>query len=462
MTPEETARHHGDRPGFELIDYAEVCLPIFKIYMVASLLVHTPLPPIYEFVLRTIRLGIDEVDGIAECLGIPRPMVRQALEALHGAEEIAFRSDAPEANDRFCLTRKGEQTTITLERIRPELQTIPIYFDGLTRVPIEPPSQTLLSGKQPEELGLKEIPALPAKRIDIEDIDVARAAKLFVKERAGEGRRDLLAIKAIERRMRLHLPVTALVFRPLEGDQEEIELLFASDTQMLDEHNRAFALAEGPRKTRLLAEFTKPSQLGATSFSRRLGQLIKRTENGPERQLATPGRRTLRMPTDVSDGSLQRLTVLEHAPLLWDAIKHAQRRMMILSPWITSLVLDRPALQSMRKLLERDVVLHIGYGLDEEQKPRRPIPEALEKLADEFPNFQLRHFGNTHEKVLIKDDEYVVITSFNWLSFRGDPNKKLRHELGIKVSDPAFVEREYALLMNRFTKQARRKKDTDA
>jgi hypothetical protein len=55
MTPEETARYHADRPGYELIDFAEVGLPIFKIYMVASLLQHTPLAPIYEFVLRAVR-----------------------------------------------------------------------------------------------------------------------------------------------------------------------------------------------------------------------------------------------------------------------------------------------------------------------------------------------------------------------------------------------------------------------
>ena len=48
MSPEETARYHAARPGFELIDFAEVGLPIFKIYVVASLLLHTPLPPIFE------------------------------------------------------------------------------------------------------------------------------------------------------------------------------------------------------------------------------------------------------------------------------------------------------------------------------------------------------------------------------------------------------------------------------
>lgn len=453
MTPEETARFHADRPGYELIDFAEVCLPIFKIYMVASLLQHTPLPPIYEFVLRTIRIGIDDADGIAACLGIPVRMVQDTLKSLHDTEELAFKTGDGSDADRFVLTRKGERTTMSLERIRPEQQTVPIYFDGLTRSPIEPPAQTLLSGKQPEDLGLKEIPALPATRIEVSDIDITETARLFGKERSGEGRRDLLAIKSIERRMRLHLPVTALVFRPVEGG--EVELLFASDTRLLDDHNRAFALAEGPRKTRLLAEFSKADQVGTDSFARRVAQLAKSAEVP---KVSTGRRATLRPRALLPDGALQRLTVLDHQPLLRDAIENAKQRVMIFSPWVTSLVVDRPTIAALRKMLDRGVKLHIGYGLDDDRKPPKPIPEELQKLADDYPAFELRRFGDTHEKVLIKDDEFVVLTSFNWLSFRGDADRRLRRELGIKVSDPAYVEKEYALLEARFRAKARKKR----
>lgn len=453
MTPEETARFHADRPGYELIDYAEVCLPVFKIYMVASLLQHTPLPPIYEFVLRTIRLGIDDADGIAACLGIPVRMVKDTLKSLHDTEELAFKTGDGSDTDRFVLTRKGERTTISLERIRPEQQTIPIYFDGLTRSPIEPPAQSLLSGKQPEDLGLKEIPALPATRVEVADIDIAAAGRLLGKERSGEDRRDLLAIKSIERRMRLHLPVTALVFRPIEGD--EVELLFASDTRMLDDHNRAFALAEGARKTRLLAEFAKADQIGTNSFARRVAQLAK---SAAPAEPAAGRRTTLRPRASLPEGTLQRLTVLEHQPLLREAIEHARDRVMIFSPWITSLVVDRPTILALRKMLERGVKLHIGYGLDDDRKAPKPIPSDLQKLADDYPAFELKRFGDTHEKVLIKDSDFVVLTSFNWLSFRGDAERRLRRELGIKVSDPAYVDKEYALLEARFRAKPRKKK----
>lgn len=452
MTPEETARCHADRPGYELIDFAEVCLPIFKIYMVASLLQHTPLAPIYEFVLRAIRLGIDDVAGISDCLGIPPRMVHDTIKSLHDTEELAFKPGGGDGADSFVLTRKGERTTLSLERIRPEQQTIPIYFDGLTRSPIEPPVQTLLSGKQPEQLGIKEIPALPASKIGVGDIDITEAGKLFSKERSIEGRRDLLSIKSIERRMRLHRPVTALVFQPIDGG--DVELLFADETRMLDAHNRAFALAEGARKTRLLSEFAKVDQIGTDSFARKVTRLAKATESP---KAGTGKKPTLRMRTDYPAEAIQRLAVLDHRPLFADAIQHAKHRVMIFSPWITPLVMDRPTIAQIRKLLERGVKLHIGYGLDEEGKAQKAIPEGLQKLASEFSNFELRRFGDTHEKVLIKDDEFVVYTSFNWLSFRGDADRRMRRELGVKISHPAFVEREYSLLESRFRSKAKRK-----
>ncbi len=446
MTPEETARFHADRPGFELIDFTEVCLPVFKIYMVASLLLHTPLPPIYEFVLRAIRIGIDDTDGVAACLGIPVRMVQEALKALHTSEEITFRDGDTSGPDRFVLTRRGEKTATSLERIQPEQQTIPVYFDGLTRRPIDPPSEQLLSGKQPEELGYREIPSLPPTRIEVSDMDTTAVAKLLARERSGEGKKDLLTIRSIERRMRLHLPATALVFRSREG--ADVELLFASETRMLDDQNRAFALAEGPKKTRLLAEFAKPDLIGSNAFARKVNQLNKSLDV-PAKPSATS--KTLRLPRSVAPGGLQRLTVLEHPLLLRDAVENAKTRVMIFSPWIAPLVMDGVMLLAIRKLLDRGVQLHIGYGLDEDGKhTQKPIPKGLQDLADDYQNFELRRFGDTHEKVLIQDDEFVALTSFNWLSFRGDPDRKLRRELGVKVTDPLFIESEYAVLEARF------------
>jgi hypothetical protein len=404
----------------------------------------------FEFVLKTIRIGIDTLDEIAACLGIPPEMVKSTLEGLHTSEEIEIvgGTDGPE---RFRLTRKGEKTTSSLERVRPEQQTIRLFFDGLTREPIDASAAVLLSGREAHDLGMTEIPALPNAKIEVSDIDLAAAGRILSRERTGEGKRDLLAIKEIERRQRLHTPAIAMVFQEVGGG--DVELLFATETTMLDEHNRRFALAEGPRKTRLLAEFSKPAVSAQDSFSRKLQTL--------DRAIAAPApsgrKRTLRAKAPAAEGTISAVTVHEHPLLLWDAIATASDRVLIICPWITDQVVDKPALASIEKMLKRGVRLFVGYGLDDnDRKKRKKVPEALQRLASEYEGFQLHDFGDTHEKVLIKDDAFVVEGSFNWLSFRGDPDRKLRHERSLKVTDPAFVEKEFALFEARFRAKGRR------
>ena len=50
---------------------------------------------------------------------------------------------------------------------------------------------------------------------------------------------------------------------------------------------------------------------------------------------------------------------------------------------------------------------------------------------------------------MIKDNEYMVITSFNWLSFKGDPNKGFRQETGYYTESKEAIKQMKANLSNR-------------
>ena len=56
----------------------------------------------------------------------------------------------------------------------------------------------------------------------------------------------------------------------------------------------------------------------------------------------------------------------------------------------------------------------------------------LQKMSNkEYGRYlQIINLNNTHEKVLICDNDFLVITSFNWLSFKGDPKFGFRQETG--------------------------------
>lgn len=61
-----------------------------------------------------------------------------------------------------------------------------------------------------------------------------------------------------------------------------------------------------------------------------------------------------------------------------------------------------------------------------------------------------QRLGDTHAKVLIKDDEFAVVTSFNWLSFKGDPKLAFGDEQGVLLSRRELVEEKFVTELKRF------------
>lgn len=138
--------------------------------------------------------------------------------------------------------------------------------------------------------------------------------------------------------------------------------------------------------------------------------------------------------------------------LLRKALTGSKDRLLIISPWITHKVIDNMFVQSLEALLRNGVDVTIGYGLADEEgirgtdkaKQKPAITNQAEKellgIQNRFENFKLVFLGNTHRKLLVSDNKFAVVTSFNWLSFRGDPTKKARDELGFLVTEPDDVD----------------------
>lgn len=145
------------------------------------------------------------------------------------------------------------------------------------------------------------------------------------------------------------------------------------------------------------------------------------------------------------------LSTYDHRPLLLDALDNAQNMVVIVSPWIKSGGMNNEILGRIERALQRGTRVIIGYGISEKEDSDRWILQRLtdiqkKKYGDKLLLVKL---SNTHEKVLIKDNEYMVITSFNWLSFKGDPNKGFRQETGYYTESKEAINQMKANLSNR-------------
>ena len=144
------------------------------------------------------------------------------------------------------------------------------------------------------------------------------------------------------------------------------------------------------------------------------------------------------------------LNTEEHRQALRDAIAEASSSLIIISPWLRTAAVNEEFIGWIRKALDRhkDLRVTIGYGIEGTGgKPRdagiRDQDAALKTLRKlvQYSRGRLRivDIGNTHEKLVICDNRYVIITSFNFLSFNPQPGRAIRREIGHRITDEKTV-----------------------
>jgi PLD-like domain len=134
----------------------------------------------------------------------------------------------------------------------------------------------------------------------------------------------------------------------------------------------------------------------------------------------------------------------EHRDYLFKALKEAKNRVMIVSPWIRSYVVNNDFLSNLESTLKRKIKVYIFYGMKQksgwgQQNDTAAIKE-LNNLAYNYNNFDFKEVQNTHRKIIVCDNNFGIVTSFNFLSFRADPNLTYRDELGVILRDKDTVE----------------------
>ena len=139
------------------------------------------------------------------------------------------------------------------------------------------------------------------------------------------------------------------------------------------------------------------------------------------------------------------LQTLDHRQALQEAITTAQKELIIISPWLRTDAVDQELMGWLYDALDKSKGLRItiGYGIDGDAKKQRDWTvknqkEALARLHNLSSRSRNRlrivEIGNTHEKIVICDDRFAIITSFNWLSFNPRPGKGVRRETGTRIT----------------------------
>lgn len=155
----------------------------------------------------------------------------------------------------------------------------------------------------------------------------------------------------------------------------------------------------------------------------------------------------------------------EHYGFFKDILSCRPDSVKIISPWIMATVVNREFLEQIRVMREKNKIVKICFGYNKtkytieqidkiverdnfgknKESHKKAIKELREILKDD-----LKYCPPLHSKILIVDNEFMVIGSHNWLSNRG-MHVSAKDEMGCLIHDKSaieFVNHRYALSDN--------------
>jgi hypothetical protein len=494
LSPNDIARRFGVKPGFQLIDFTEVALPIFIVPVDAIVIASKPLQLVDEFLLRTIAESVNTLDEVAGFLGLEHVFVKKRLGELIGQDLLSY---APSENGpaRAALTAKGMDALKKAMVVQPKRESFSLAIDGITGQTLATRPTRLLAVRDVRAFGLLEIRAFPHDKFP----EFAEIAKMDLTAALGGGQRKaqnvqrVMSLVHMGRRLRRFREATMLVFRAEHGRQIHVE--FFIDGRPSQVLNDAFARHDGvkvlhiPEQVEASIAYTEQqiksilpnlvdsneSKQAATirpklqPFINRVGVLESKIEEKEGSIEETDSRAKIELlkgeiakllsekqkaEKDLNSLEIRYLEVQEHRPLFESSLRVSQRRLLIISPWIRDSVLNQNRLDKIRHLVEKGVEVFIGYGLGEDDKPGKDkgdyANKFLTQLSKSHSNLHFHKLGDTHAKILLVDDSYAVIGSFNWLSFEGNARRGFREEMSFRINKQTEIERLFQHYFGRF------------
>jgi DNA-binding MarR family transcriptional regulator len=499
MTPtqDDIAKRYASRPGCRFIGHEPVGIAFFAMNVRAVVTESRPLSPIDEFLLRSLNHGIDNPQALEGFLGLDRRTVDGRLIELRREELIEVGGHEDDSGLRCVLTTKGLKAAEIVERSEIAETTIPVMFHGFLRRPMMQREAELLRPFEIRNRGWREISAIPTRNPRPEEIELDALDRVLGrqwKQRRNSPPPKLLAVRSVMKGVKtLYLPAVMLVYEVL-GNPEQRQVAFAIDGVLNEEYEREFAARGGIKRladlkteafkttAQLAAEYLAPTRLqemgsleGVDELKEKVDvveSVVFETESRLDAEDRTDTRQTLRnelaekreelsaLQQELKKHKAVRLATYDCAACFQAALSDANERLVIVSAFLSSYVVDRDFIGKLDDALARGVTVWIAYGLRDRGGPegdrskRRDWEEAEKSLAQlrkkHRSTLKIAFLGDTHEKILLCDTTYVITGSFNWLSFRGDKGRKRRREDALLVTYPPIIEEYFAEITSRF------------
>ncbi|MFF3793605.1 phospholipase D-like domain-containing protein [Streptomyces sp. NPDC001981] len=425
------------RTGFDLVGIVDAALPVARITVEALAQDSKDIPLLEEYVLRLVDQGARTPESIAGFLGLDVAMVNQTVAVLFGSDDLRWTASMPGTPPvpRLRLTEKGRITATKAAAIVPVRISQSLVFDQMLWRASPYSRRSTIARDVATEAGMITLPA--ARSGPVEDGEVTAEEITTLLQENGTTTREVLQVKSIaQTRSRHVLPVKLLVYA--DAERADIELGVVIDGELSDRHEIELIGFGGAKGLGINVEPEPERPLLEPDLEKDRIPLQEVTQKRAEQaaiQLNAPALLPSEQEAQVPQAEeIRAIGVFEHPELLDEALTSARKRILIISPWITGAIVTTAFVGKLERRLQRGVKVDIAYGYDDSEN--RTDPKAIRRLnnlAARYPEkLHVVRLKSNHAKILLFDDAWVT-TSFNWLSFKGDPDRTYRVEEGTLI-----------------------------
>ena len=496
-------RRYYKRPGAKFVDIQRVGIPVHVLKLYVLCIAKRAMPPISEFILKGIDSGVESQKELSEFFGLAERTVERTLLELYGSEMIdlvPITTSNNLDNPVFRLTMKGSELVKSLVRTTLEEKVVDdVVIHGFTRKPIAVDARTLLTAADLEQFGMLELPALPKAAPSVDqfapdEINAAMGSKDDSK---------IIGVRAVLKPKKIRFVPAYLIQYQSTGGILNRGAQFAfigMDGREDDPAEKAFRKAGGAERIEhilvpqtpgiqsAVSEYLTAEQVARIPQTSQADELRDKIDSleaslSEEVPLAPVTSRTAelretnaslqltidQLKQELSRQPVEMLRTFECGKVLRDSIANAKDRLLIVSAFLSAQVVNLKFIADIEQCLKRGVQIWIGYGFDDRGKRERydwtDAEDALRQLRKRYKKQLILHdLKNSHEKILIVDNEYVVVGSYNWLSFQQDPRSRYRRENAVLIRQAQTINEYWEEFLKVITsaKAASQKSDVDS
>ncbi|MBX7134082.1 MAG: S1 RNA-binding domain-containing protein [Fimbriimonadaceae bacterium] len=389
-----------------------------------------------KYALRAMLNGIDTVEDLELFLGLDEGDTANVVAALLVAEFIDYRPPPEGGARRLSLLTAGQEAARDACIRRPKSTTVQVIYDRLTNTVTDWRKHSLLRAAQAKSDPARILmPPSTSMPVQLENLDNA-AISTALGSRNDTFR--ILGVSGVTENRNYYRDAILLVFKDI--DSNALRLGVEIDGQWSEPHAAALDAIGAVERLGLSTAPNEETYEPVDEPGKRLSR-----EEVIAVQAAMAQQDDAHDADTLSRSAIRWLGVYEHPMYLDEALSNSQRRLLIISPWITRSVVTAQWVSRLEQLARTaDVTIFWGFG-DNEKTDQTAIAD-LYTAAQRSSRLAVVRVDDTHAKILVGDDFYIK-TSFNWLSFRGDRSRKYRQEEGDLVQDQVLADGAYKKYM---------------